>query len=253
MKINLKSRVKEILFSLSIALFLYILLQILPRPILADIIFEMLLFGSIGIMSGYYVFTLKSSDKNFKKLKIMIFIAYGVFVMHSYFRISFLLENPDVVLISARHFKKYFFIHLSVLFKFITYIFEFIAFIYFYKFLQITEDVKVKINVFMSGFISYFVISIIVSIFAKTGIILITGLFLGVVVGIICIFYFISTSRYFSSLIILLALTHIWEGYVKATAGNVHTHVLNFVYYFLILLYLFEIRNWIMYENSITD
>jgi hypothetical protein len=239
----------QIIVSFAFTLVAYIVLNTVNHPARVDLIIEGMLFTFAGIIGFRGLFRKPEiHNKHFKRFELFYGLTYSVVAIACMLGIIYLFQNPQVHEIGLQHVKSSFLLQSMSVIKSISFVFMFLAWFFFYKYLKIKAGTFKQILAFIIGFGFYFGTSLII--LSKTGdqSIVSLGIIVGSAIGLFAVIGLHRSTRFLTLIFFLFSTVHLWEFYLMGMHRDLVTGLNNPVYWILILLYALEVNRWI--ENK---
>ncbi|MGM7685226.1 hypothetical protein ACSVDA_24275 [Cytobacillus sp. Hm23] len=242
---------KDILLALITSIVGYMVLISTNRVGLVDITIEAILF-SIASIIGFngYRRSSKSINKHFKKFELFYGITYSIAVVSFIIGIYFFINNPTILEIELANVTESTLLIIMSLIKSSSLIFLIFTWIYFYKYLKITESPRKNILIFFSGFLLYLMLSVVIWFITNDTSVLSLGIVVGSVIGIFAMIAQDKRTRYLTIIFTVYSSIHLVEFYMMGIGKSLASGLNNPIYWGVTVLYFCEVNRWIKNETS---
>lgn len=242
---------RDLVCSILLAFVGYLWLSKTNHPVKVDLIIEGALFTMLagrGII-GYFNAG-QNTDSRFKRFELFWGFTYGVVAIAAIISLTYLLNNPSVHEIGYSQVKESMLLQVSTIIKSTSFIFLFIAWFQFYRFLEIDVSTKRQVFVYLGGFLLYFIPSLVILKITGDSSILSLGILLGSVIGLFALIAQKPSTKFLTIYFFLFSCVHLWEFYLMGAGHNLITGLNNPVYWLLIMMYGLEVNRWIEENNN---
>ncbi|WP_105619716.1 hypothetical protein [Vallitalea okinawensis] len=242
---------KDILIATIIAGIGYIGLSTTKQTGLLDMSMEAILFftGSMIAFWGFFSSN-KKTNRYFKKFQLFYGLTYFTVVISFCMGIIYFVNHSDIIEIGIDELMSDQVLMIMSAIKSFSMVFLIITWIYFYKYLSIKETAKKKILVFLTGFLIYLSVSILIWQLTNDVNVLSLGVIVGSVIGIFALIALDKRTRYLTMIFILYSSIHLIEFYMMGKGKSLTTGFNNVAYWWATVLYVLEVRRWIKLELS---
>ncbi|QUI25156.1 hypothetical protein HZI73_23930 [Vallitalea pronyensis] len=245
---------KDVVMATVIAGIGYWILSSATQTGLVDISIEALLFFT-GSMIAFWGFSKSGRTVNpyFKKFQLFYGITYLTAVISFCIAIYYYIGNPEVIEVGLEEATSNNLLMVMSSIKSLTFVFLIIAWVYFTKHLDIDATKKKKIAMFFVGFFLYLGGSIIIYFMTDDMNVISLGVIVGIVIGIFAIIALDKRTRYLTMVFVIYSSIHLIEFYMMGKGEALTTGFNNVVYWWVTVLYVLEIRRWIVKALSKTS
>ncbi|WP_214483100.1 hypothetical protein [Bacillus sp. SM2101] len=240
---------KDILLAFITSIVGYMVLISTNRVGLVDLTIEAVLF-SIASIIGFngYRRSSKSINNHFKKFELFYGITYLIAVVSFIIGIYFFANNPTILEIELRNVTESTLLIIMSLIKSSSLIFLIFTWSYFYKYLKISASTRKNILMFLSGFLLYWMLSIVIWLITNDLNVLSLGIVVGSVIGIFAMIAQDKRTRYLTIIFIIYSSIHLVEFYMMGLGKSLASGLNNPVYWGVTVLYFCEVNRWINNE-----
>lgn len=225
----------------------YWILSTATQTGLVDISIEAILFFT-GSMIAFWGYSESGKRVNpyFKKFQLFYGLTYLVAVSSFCIAIYYYISHPEILDIGIDEVTGSNLLIVMSSIKSFSFIFLIIAWVNFSKYLNINATRKKKITMFFVGFFLYLGASIIISFMTGDSNVISLGVIVGIAIGIFAVNALDKRTRYLTMVFVIYSSIHLIEFYMMGMGKELTTGFNNVAYWWVTVLYVLEIRRWIM-------
>ena len=242
---------RNILLAVSVTAIGYLLLRSVSRTGLVDMCVEFVLFsaGSIIAFNGFRKSNYAVS-KNFKRFQLYFGLTYSAVAVSFLMGILYFLKHPNLIEIGVTDLSDSTWLIVMSSLKAISMVFLIVAWLNFYRYLNIKASAKKKTAVYVLGTLIYLGLSVIIWQLVNDISVLSLGLIVGSVIGIFAMIALDSRTRYLTFIFAFYSVIHLIEFYLMGIGQDLTAGLNNPVYWGVTVLYVIEVKRWIDQETK---
>lgn len=227
----------------------YWILSSSTRTGLVDISVETTVFF-VGSMIAFWGYSKSNKNTNpyFKKFQLFYGLTYLIAVISFCIAIYHYLMHPEIIEIGIEEATSSPLLIVMSAIKSFSFVFLILAWVNFYKYLNIQATKKKKRSMFILGFLLYLGASIVIYFMTNDMNVISLGAIVGIAIGIFSVNALDTRTRYLTTIFVVFSSIHLIEFYMMGMDKVLTSGFNNPAYWFVAVLYVLEIRRWIKRE-----